>query len=204
MARPSGAVERWRGFPSPDVLLRMLLLHVAKGYSLRETVVRAMLANWTDISDVALLKRLRNWRGVAMLVVHRIASGKRCVPTRRSYQLHDPDCGSDTDSSEHAGCQNPTSMPNRGPSSSLTSEFPVSVIHPQSLAKLLISRLALRRIVTDLARLPIRVLAGCQRSIRNYLERSEFLFWTASRRCWIAQRTFERPLSRSGRALPNH
>ena len=99
MARPSGAVERWRGFPSPDVLLRMLLLHVAKGYSLRETVVRAMLANWTDISDVALLKRLRNWRGVAMLVVHRIASGKRCMPTRRSYQLHDPDCGSDTDSS---------------------------------------------------------------------------------------------------------
>jgi hypothetical protein len=39
----SGAVERLRGFPSPDVLLRMLLLHVARGYSLRETVVRA---NW--------------------------------------------------------------------------------------------------------------------------------------------------------------
>jgi hypothetical protein len=60
MARQSGAVERWRGFPSLDVLLRTLLLHVAKGYSLRETVVRAKLANWTDISDVALLKRLRN------------------------------------------------------------------------------------------------------------------------------------------------
>ena len=51
---------RLRGFPSPDVLLRMLMLHVAWGYSLRETVVRAKLANWTDISDVALLKRLRN------------------------------------------------------------------------------------------------------------------------------------------------
>jgi hypothetical protein len=49
-----------RGFPSPDVLLRMLMLHVARGLSLRETVVRAKLANWTDISDVALLKRLRN------------------------------------------------------------------------------------------------------------------------------------------------
>jgi hypothetical protein len=47
-------------FPSPDVLLRMLLLHVARGYSLREMVVRAKRANWTDISDVALLKRLRN------------------------------------------------------------------------------------------------------------------------------------------------
>jgi hypothetical protein len=36
------------------------MLHVARGYSLRETVVRAKLANWADISDVALLKRLRN------------------------------------------------------------------------------------------------------------------------------------------------
>ena|SRR5579859_1313173 len=60
MAWQSGAVQRLRGFPSPDVLLRMLMLHVARGYSLRETVVRAKLANWTDISDVALLKRLRN------------------------------------------------------------------------------------------------------------------------------------------------
>ena len=59
MAWQSGAVERLRGFPSPEVLLRMLMLHVARGYSLRETVVRAKLANWTDISDVALLKRLR-------------------------------------------------------------------------------------------------------------------------------------------------
>jgi hypothetical protein len=60
IAWQSGAVVRLRGFPSPDVLLRMLMLHVAWGYSLRETVVRAKLANWTDISDVALLKRLRN------------------------------------------------------------------------------------------------------------------------------------------------
>src|ERR1700730_11705804 len=60
MAWQSGAIERLRGVPSPDVLLRMLLLHVARGYTLRETVVRAKLANWADISDVALLKRLRN------------------------------------------------------------------------------------------------------------------------------------------------
>jgi hypothetical protein len=46
--------------PSPDVLLRVLMLHVARGYSLRETVVRAKLGDWADISDVALLKRLRN------------------------------------------------------------------------------------------------------------------------------------------------
>jgi hypothetical protein len=59
MARQCGAIERLRGFPSSEVLLRMILLHVGKGYSLRETTVHAKLANWADISDVALLKRLR-------------------------------------------------------------------------------------------------------------------------------------------------
>ena len=38
IAWPSGAIERLRGFPSPDTLLRTLLLHVARGYSLRETL----------------------------------------------------------------------------------------------------------------------------------------------------------------------
>ena len=40
-------------------LLRTLLLHVGCGYSLRETVVRAREAQLSDLSDVALLKRLR-------------------------------------------------------------------------------------------------------------------------------------------------
>ena len=40
MAWQLGAVQRLRGFPSPDVLLRMLMLHVARGYSLRETAHR--------------------------------------------------------------------------------------------------------------------------------------------------------------------
>ena len=93
MAWQSGAVERLRGFPSPDVLLRMLMLHVAQGYSLRETVVRAKLANWADISDIALLKRLRNSEGVVTFVVYRIASGKHRVSARRRCQSDDPDCG---------------------------------------------------------------------------------------------------------------
>jgi hypothetical protein len=59
-ALESGAVKRLRGFSSPEALLRTLLLHVGLGYSLRETVVRARLADWTDVSDVALLKRMRN------------------------------------------------------------------------------------------------------------------------------------------------
>jgi hypothetical protein len=60
MASESGAVERLRGFPCLEILLRTLLLHVGLGYSLRETVVHAKLAKWADVSDVALLKRLRN------------------------------------------------------------------------------------------------------------------------------------------------
>jgi hypothetical protein len=66
----SGAVERLRGFKSTADLLRVLLLHVGKGYSLRETVVRARQAQLADVSDVALLKRLRNaeqwWRGLCV------------------------------------------------------------------------------------------------------------------------------------------
>ncbi len=52
-------MERQRDIKSPGDLLRTLLLHVGKGYSLRETVVRAKLMGLADISDVALLKRLR-------------------------------------------------------------------------------------------------------------------------------------------------
>jgi hypothetical protein len=54
-----GAVERVRRFVSEDSLLRTLLLHIARGYSLRETVVRARNAGIAAVSDVALLKRVR-------------------------------------------------------------------------------------------------------------------------------------------------
>ena len=93
MAWQSGAIERLRGFPSPDVLLRMLMLHVARGYSLRETVVRAKLANWTDISDVALLKRLRNSEEWLRLLCIELLRENSRVPARKRYQSDDPDCG---------------------------------------------------------------------------------------------------------------
>jgi hypothetical protein len=44
---------------SEDELMRTLLLHIACGYSLRETVVLAKSSGIADVSDVALLKRLR-------------------------------------------------------------------------------------------------------------------------------------------------
>jgi hypothetical protein len=58
-ARTTGAVKRLRGFDSVDQLLRALLLHVGLGCSLRETVVVAKAAGWLAMSDVALLKKLR-------------------------------------------------------------------------------------------------------------------------------------------------
>src|ERR1043166_10127348 len=60
LARETGANTRLRGFRSVEALMQTLLLHVARGYSLRETVVHARLARWARVSDVALLKRLRS------------------------------------------------------------------------------------------------------------------------------------------------
>jgi hypothetical protein len=60
LATETRANLRLRGFRSVDALMRTLLLHVARGYSLRETAVRARLAQLARVSDVALLKRLRS------------------------------------------------------------------------------------------------------------------------------------------------
>lgn len=56
--------RKLRSFDSVEAILHTLLLHIARGYSLRETVVRAKAAGLASVSDVALLKRLRlaeNW-----------------------------------------------------------------------------------------------------------------------------------------------
>jgi hypothetical protein len=58
-ANQTGAIERQRGITDPEALLRLFLLHVARGYSLRETAVRAQQTDIATISDVGLMKRLR-------------------------------------------------------------------------------------------------------------------------------------------------
>ena len=58
-ARTTGALRRARGVGSADCLLQLILMHTATGLSLRQTVVRAREQSLADISDVALLKRLR-------------------------------------------------------------------------------------------------------------------------------------------------
>jgi hypothetical protein len=52
-------VKGLRKDKSEEDLLRTLLIHLAGGYSLRETALRARQARLADMSDVALLKRLR-------------------------------------------------------------------------------------------------------------------------------------------------
>lgn len=59
-ARRTGALRRARGIDNADCLLQLILMHTATGLSLRQTVVRAREQSIADISDVALLKRLRS------------------------------------------------------------------------------------------------------------------------------------------------
>jgi Transposase DDE domain len=85
-ARRLGAMHRPRGIPNADVLLRVLLVHLADGCSLKETALRARQAGWCRISSVAVFKRLQAaeqwlrwlaeqmWRGVPAAS---IASGYR-------------------------------------------------------------------------------------------------------------------------------
>ncbi len=72
MAKDTGAIKGLRKDKSPEKLLRVLLMHIACGYSLRETVVRARKSKIADLSDVALLKRLRkskDWLSVMCIAL---------------------------------------------------------------------------------------------------------------------------------------
>jgi len=92
-AEHSGAVERLRGFASTEALLRTILLHIACGYSLRETVVQARLAQLTAVSDVALLKRLRSaedWlRGLCLAMLQESGVALSAEGTTRRVRLVD-------------------------------------------------------------------------------------------------------------------
>ena len=59
LARKTDALKGLRQNKSAEDCLRTLLIHLACGYSLRETALRAREAHLANLSDVALLKRLR-------------------------------------------------------------------------------------------------------------------------------------------------
>lgn len=59
LARSTGALKGLRQDKSEENYLRVLLMHLGCGLSMRETVVRAQEAHLAELSDVALLKRIR-------------------------------------------------------------------------------------------------------------------------------------------------
>lgn len=58
-AKALGALRRCRKIPDAETLLRVCLIHLADGCSLRDTVLRARRGHIVELSDVALMDRLR-------------------------------------------------------------------------------------------------------------------------------------------------
>lgn len=58
-AKKLGALRRCRKVPDAETLLRVLLIHLAEGCSLRETSLRARKGNLVSLSDVTIMDRLR-------------------------------------------------------------------------------------------------------------------------------------------------
>lgn len=87
-ARELGAFRRKRGIGSAATLLRVLLIHLSEGCSLRATAVRAAEGGLTQVSDVALLNRLHrcgDWFGwmVEELTGSIAADARELLPGRR-------------------------------------------------------------------------------------------------------------------------
>lgn len=83
LATRTRSLKGLHGDRSPDNAMRVLLLHVGAGLSLRETAVRARECHLADLSDVAILKRLRkskDWLRQLCLKLFR----ERGVPLGRS------------------------------------------------------------------------------------------------------------------------
>ncbi len=92
LARETGALKGLRQDKSQESCLRVLLLHLGCGFSLRETVLRARQAGLASLSDVALLKRLRKskewlWRLCCRLLAERAIG--QAMGTKRSLRLID-------------------------------------------------------------------------------------------------------------------
>src|SRR5580658_11162172 len=59
LAKPCQFLQRARGLTDSERWLRLILMHMAGGLSLEQTVVRARVLGLAQISGVALFKRLR-------------------------------------------------------------------------------------------------------------------------------------------------
>ena len=84
LARETKALKGLRKDKAEGDFLRMLLLHLACGYSLRETAVRAREAKLADLSDVAVLKRLRKSKDWLHALCRRLLEEQATVTGRVS------------------------------------------------------------------------------------------------------------------------
>jgi DDE family transposase len=77
-AQQCGLWQRARGLQDAECWLRLMLMHVAGGLSLEQTVVRARELGWADLSAVALFKRLaRAQRWLEYLTGYVLAQQRR-------------------------------------------------------------------------------------------------------------------------------
>jgi hypothetical protein len=85
-AQTCGALKGLRQDKSAESYLRVLLLHWGCGFSLRETIVRAQQAGLADLSDVALLKRLRKSKAWLQQLCCGLFAERRCSPVAGTPQ----------------------------------------------------------------------------------------------------------------------
>ena len=97
LAASTGALKGLRKDKSAENLLRVLLIHLGCGHSLRETAVRARKAQLAELSSVALWKRLRksqDWLQALCVELFRerglelaAGGGARCVFWTKSIAI---------------------------------------------------------------------------------------------------------------------
>jgi hypothetical protein len=94
-AKELGALRRCRKVHSAEVLLRVLLIHLAEGCSLRETALRATRGGLAQLSDVAIMDRLRHsegwfrWMNLGLVQLWIEREPRRIYGTKRRINLVD-------------------------------------------------------------------------------------------------------------------
>jgi hypothetical protein len=94
-AKQLGALRRLRAFGNASTLLRVMLIHLVDGCSLRETAVRAEQGGLVSVSDVALLKRLKHcqewfrWMADGLMHQWMTAPARRLWSERRRVRVVD-------------------------------------------------------------------------------------------------------------------
>jgi hypothetical protein len=94
-AKELGALRRRREIPDAETLLRLLLIHLAEGVSLRQTAVLASQSKIANVSDVAVMARLKQsgdwfrWMNISLLESLHLRASEHVFGTKRRVRLVD-------------------------------------------------------------------------------------------------------------------